>query len=143
MSPVCVRPPSSCRTCASPKSVIQTWPLLSSSRLAGLTSLCTTPIWWAWSSASAACTPSCATQQLRRAARRRRDRRVSRRPVDLGSVLRRAVPLGSGCQRPVLRRAADDRSRLPALALLGDDGGQGQSFDQLHGVEVAVALAAH
>ena len=40
---------------ASPKSVIQTVPCVSSSRLDGLMSRCSTPCWWAWASASATC----------------------------------------------------------------------------------------
>src|SRR4051812_30417929 len=44
------------RNWARPKSVTHRWPRPSTSRLAGLTSRCTTPIEWAYSSASAAWT---------------------------------------------------------------------------------------
>src|SRR5215469_7557043 len=46
---------------ARPKSVTHRLPRPSTSKLAGLMSRWTTPSWWACSSASAACTPSCAT----------------------------------------------------------------------------------
>ena len=55
-SPVIVMP-AFARLRARPKSVIQRCPRASTSRFAGFTSRWTTPFSWAWSRASAACTP--------------------------------------------------------------------------------------
>src|SRR6516164_5136459 len=61
MSPVCVRSSLSLWALARPKSVTQTLPVSSSSRLDGLMSRCSTPWLAAWARASATCTPTRAT----------------------------------------------------------------------------------
>src|SRR5262249_51454040 len=60
MSPVCVRFCWS-SALARPKSVTHTVPCVSSSKFDGLMSRCSTPCLWAYSSASATCTPILAT----------------------------------------------------------------------------------
>src|SRR5262249_22073968 len=60
MSPVCVRLGWS-SALARPKSVTHTVPCVSSSRFDGLMSRCWTPCLWAYSKASATCTPILAT----------------------------------------------------------------------------------
>src|SRR5215831_11971754 len=61
MSPVCVRLSPSVSALASQKSVTQTLPVSSRSRLDGLMSRCSTPWLAAWVRASATCTPTRAT----------------------------------------------------------------------------------
>src|SRR5262245_49892144 len=58
MSPVCVRLSLSLWALARPKSVTQTLPVSSRSRLDGLMSRCSTPWLAAWDRASATCRPT-------------------------------------------------------------------------------------
>src|SRR5262249_40135829 len=82
-SPLMVRLVSFCKR-ARPKSVIHRLPLVSTSRLAGLTSRWTMPSWWACSRASAACTPRLAT--LRKNARHLVERSVDSAAAGGGAV---------------------------------------------------------